>query len=329
MMAEHIIQLDEQQISCKMDETLLSSLLREKVDISYGCQQGVCQSCMMRSLDSPPPSESQHGLTDKLKEQNYFLACRCYPQQAMRIGYRDHTAFVTSGTVSIKQNLNGETILLTLDIDDPFEYYAGQFVNLQREDGLIRSYSIANNSINRKQLSFHIRRLAGGRFTEWAHEELKLGDRLSVSEPQGFCYYQSDKPEQSLLLIGTGSGLAPLAGIISEALHQGHQGEIYLYHGSRDINGLYWVEEMQQLAETHENFHYFPCISQGEPAGSMLAGRANDLAFNTLSDLKGWRIFLCGHPDMVNGSKRQAYLNGASLADIYADAFHVASGSLD
>ncbi|MCF6202133.1 MAG: FAD-binding oxidoreductase [Methylococcaceae bacterium] len=328
-MAEHRIQLGEQLISCKTDETLLNALLRENVNISYGCQQGVCQSCMMRSLDSPPPSESQHGLTDKLKEQSYFLACRCYPQQAMRIGYRDHTDFVTYGTVSVKQNLNAETILLTLDIDNPFEYYAGQFVNLQRDDGLVRSYSIANNSINRKQLSFHIRRLAGGRFTEWAHEELKLGDRLSVSEPQGLCYYQSGKSEQPLLLIGTGSGLAPLAGIISEALHQGHQGEIHLYHGSRDINGLYWVEEMQQLADTHENFHYSPCVSQGEPASSMLAGRANDLAFKTLSDLKGWRVFLCGHPDMVNNSKRQAYLNGVSLADIYADAFHVASGSLD
>jgi NAD(P)H-flavin reductase len=48
-----------------------------------------------------------------------------------------------------------------------------------------------------------------------------------------------------------------------------------------------------------------------------------------LSSLKGWRIFLCGHPDMVNQSKRQAYLQGANLQDIHADAFHVASSTLD
>ncbi len=328
-MTEYSIQLDEQLIICQSNESLLDALLREKVEMSHGCHQGACQSCMMRSLDFPPPIEAQHGLTAKLKEQNYFLSCLCHPQKAMRIGYRHHTDFVTSGTVSIKQNLNAETILLILDIEDPFEYYAGQFVNLQREDGLVRSYSIANNSIHRKQLSFHIRRLAGGRFSEWAHEELEIGDRLAVSEPQGLCYYQADKPEQPLLLIGTGSGLAPLAGIISEALHQGHQGDIHLYHGSRDINGLYWVEEMLRLTKAHENFHYTPCVSQGESAAPMFSGRANDLAFNTLSDLKGWRVFLCGHPSMVNNSKRQAYLNGASLADIYADAFHVASESLD
>jgi len=46
-------------------------------------------------------------------------------------------------------------------------------------------------------------------------------------------------------------------------------------------------------------------------------------------DLKGWRVYLCGHPDMVNQTKRQAFMLGASMADIYADAFHVASNSVD
>jgi len=328
-MTEQKIQLGAQTISCKADESVLDALLREQVAIAHSCRQGVCQSCLLRSLEGAPPIEAQHGLKEGLKQQNYFLACLCYPQQAMRIAHRHHSNFITHGTVSAKQALNAETLLLTLDLDEPLDYYAGQFVNLRRDDGLVRSYSIANNSIYNKQLTFHIRRLAGGRFSAWAHEDLNLGDRLAVSEPQGLCYYLPDKPDSPLLLIGTGSGLAPLAGIISEALHQGHRGDIYLYHGSRDLNGLYWLEEMQALAESHANFHYYPCISSGEPPEHVFAGRANDVAFSQLSALKGWRIYLCGHPDMVNNTKRQAYLKGASLADIYADAFHVASSSLD
>ncbi len=328
-MAEYEIQLGERQFNCNTDESLLDALLKENIEISYGCKQGACQSCLMRSLDGAPPVESQHGLTPAQKQQHFFMACRCYPQHNMRVGYHHHADFVTQGTVTSKQNLNPETLLLTLAIDDPIDYYAGQFVNLCRDDGLTRSYSIANNRIHQQQLSFHIRRLAGGRFSEWAHDELQPGDRLAVSEPQGLCYYQADNSQQSLLLIGTGSGLAPLAGIISEALHQQHQGPIHLYHGSRDLNGLYWVEEMQQLGEQYPNFHYRPCISKGEPPAGMFTGRANDVAFKDLSDLKGWRLFLCGHPEMVNASKLQAFLMGASMADIYADAFHIASASLD
>ncbi len=156
-----------------------------------------------------------------------------------------------------------------------------------------------------------------------------MGDRLAVSEPQGLCYYLPKQPEQNMVLIGTGSGLAPLAGIISEALHHGHHGEIYLYHGSRDLNGLYWIEEMQQLMAKYPNFHYTPCISNGEPPEGIAKGRASDVAVRELSDLKGWRVYLCGHPDMVNQTKRLAFMQGASMADIYADAFHVASNSVD
>jgi hypothetical protein len=32
-------------------------------------------------------------------------------------------------------------------------------------------------------------------------------------------------------------------------------------------------------------------------------------------------VFLCGHPDMVKSSKRNAFLAGAALRDIQADAF--------
>lgn len=323
------LQLGEQQILCQSGETVLDALLREQVEINHSCKQGVCQSCLSRSLDGAPPVAAQHGLKDVLQQQSYFLACLCYPEQDMRIGLTDHADFTTQGMVIEKKNLNDEIILLTLETDQPLDYYAGQFVNLQRDDGLSRSYSIANSRLHSQHLSFHIRRLAGGRFSEWAHQELKVGDRLAVSEPQGLCYYLPKKTEKNMLLIGTGSGLAPLAGIISEALHHGHQGEIHLYHGSRDLNGLYWIEEMQQLMTEYPNFHYTPCISNGEPPEGIAKGRASDVAINVLSDLKAWRVYLCGHPEMVNQTKRQAFLNGASMADIYADAFHVASNSID
>jgi hypothetical protein len=34
-------------------------------------------------------------------------------------------------------------------------------------------------------------------------------------------------------------------------------------------------------------------------------------------------VYLCGHPEMVMQTQKKAYLKGASLSDIYADAFHV------
>lgn len=328
-MSSHTITLDQRQISCQPGESVLEALLRENIDIPHACRQGACQSCMVRSLDGAPPAAAQNGLKDVLRHRNYFLTCLCYAQQDMHIDLNAQANTFTPATVIDKQALNAETLLLTLQCKEPLDYCAGQFVNLKRDDGLMRSYSIANNRIHANKLTFHIRRLAGGRFSEWAHQELNIGDVLAVSDPQGLCYYLPGDRQQNLLLIGTGSGLAPLAGIISEALHHGHSGNIHLFHGSRDINGLYWIEEMQELSKQYANFHYTPCVSAGEAPAGVAQGRANDVAFNSLPNLKDWRVYLCGHPEMVNQSKRQAFMQGAGFQQIYSDAFHVASATLD
>jgi ferredoxin-NADP reductase len=219
--------------------------------------------------------------------------------------------------------------LLTIELAEPMDYYAGQFVNLKRADGLMRSYSIANTRTHAHKLSFHIRRLTGGQFSEWAHQEMAVGDSIAVSDPQGSCYYLPNNPEQNMLLIGTGSGLAPLAGIVTEALHHNHQGDIHLYHGSREMDGLYWIDEMRQLEQQYTNFHYTPCVSGGATPQGIAPGRANEVALAALPGLKDWRIYLCGHPDMVNQTKRKAFLKGASFQNIYSDAFHVAPATLD
>lgn len=328
-MTQRKITLDGKEALCQEGETVLDALLREKIDIPYSCQQGACQSCLVRSEDVTPPEASQRGLRAGLCRQKYFLACLCYPEQDMVITRSKLPDYFTEAIVTDKQLLNPETLLLTIECKDPLDFYAGQFVKLKRADGLTRSYSIANSRMHATHLTFHIRRLAGGRFSEWAHQELQVGDTIEVSDPQGLCYYLPERQDQGLLLIGTGSGLAPLAGIATEALHHGHTGPIHLFHGSREMDGLYWIEEMRQLQREYPNFHYTPCISQGDPPAGVARGRANDVALAAIPDLKGWRVYLCGHPDMVNQTKKQAFLNGALMQDIYSDAFHVASSSLD
>lgn len=327
-MAEVKISFNGRQALCGDGETVLDALLRDGIPIDHGCRQGVCHACLVRSLGGAPPAAAQTGLKSALQRDDYLLACLCRPERDMVLGLGAAGAGYTPARVVEKRNLNAETLWLTLICERRLAYYAGQFVNLRRADGLTRSYSIANGR-NAERLSFHIRRLAGGRFSEWAHRELAVGDRIEVSDPQGFCYYLPDSPQRNLLLIGTGSGLAPLAGIIEEALRHGHVGEIRLYHGSRDVEGLYWLDEMRDLARVHANFHYTPCVSRGEAPLGVASGRASDVAMAELPGLRDWRVYLCGHPDMVDRAKRQAYLSGAALADIHSDAFHVASPTLD
>ncbi|MEQ1484317.1 2Fe-2S iron-sulfur cluster-binding protein [Methyloglobulus sp.] len=313
--------IEQNNFACQPDETVLDALLRENINLSYACKKGTCHSCMVRSADVIPPLSAQSGLKNTLIKQNYFLACQCYPEQDMHLKLPDQSEFYRMGTVVVNTLLNRNTILLIIAFDDAFEFNAGQFVNLQRNDGLTRSYSIANIPQKSNTLEFHIRRLPDGVFSSWLHDEVSVGDSIAVSEPRGHCFYIPERHEQGILLVGTGTGLAPLAGILTDALSHGHSGPIHLFHGSREVEDLYRIDEMRQLAEQYTNFHYTPCVSGSHVPDGFSAGRVNDCVFSQLADLNSWRVFLCGHPDMVNQMKKQSFLKGASIADIYTDAF--------
>jgi malonyl-CoA/methylmalonyl-CoA synthetase len=64
------------------------------------------------------------------------------------------------------------------------------------------------------------------------------GTEFIISAAIGQCFYVSGRSQQPLLLVGSGSGLAPLYGIARSALAQGHEGDIWLYHGSHTVEGL-------------------------------------------------------------------------------------------
>ena len=321
--------LSGEHYSCRQDETVLDALLRQNVNISYACKSGTCHSCLVRSVDVMPSTLAQVGLKDTLKNHRYFLACQCHPEQDMTIKLPDQDDFYAEGTVVVKRLLNKNTILLIIAVNDTFAFNAGQFVNLQRSDGLTRSYSIACIPNHTNTLEFHIRRLPGGLFSTWLHDELKVGDAIAVSEPRGHSFYMPERSEQNLLLVGTGTGLAPLAGILADALTQGHSGSIHLFHGSREIEDLYKIEEMRELARQHKNVHYTPCLSGKHVPEGFAPGRVHNVALASINDLKGWRVFLCGHPEMVKQMQKLTFLKGASMADIYADAFFVSQAQLD
>ncbi|NOQ64747.1 MAG: 2Fe-2S iron-sulfur cluster binding domain-containing protein [Methyloprofundus sp.] len=313
--------LGESRYTSQPEESVLDTLIREEVDISYACKQGTCHSCLVRSVDKMPPKSAQIGLKVTQKCQKYFLACLCQPEEDMQIKLPEQSEMFSQATVVVNEMLNHNTLLLKIACPDIQEYFAGQFVNLQRDDGLVRSYSIANVPQQDGILEFHIRKLADGQFSSWLHDEIKVGDSIAVSEPQGHCFYIPERAEQGLLLVGTGTGLAPLAGILEDALQQGHTGPVVLFHGSSAVKDLYRMDELREFADKYENFSYFPCVSSGEAPEGFTAERADKAALAYMQDWKGWRIFLCGHPEMVSSMKMESFMQGAAMGDIFTDAF--------
>ena len=316
-----IITYGGQSYQCSEQVSVLDCLTAHGVTIPSSCHAGLCQTCLMQAVEGNIPASAQTGIRNTLAAQNYFLACACYPEEDIEVALPSAGVGKYSATVTAVNHLNADIVCLQLFPDTRLNYKAGQFINLYKDAENARSYSLASVPEIDEHLHLHIRKVPNGLVSQWIHNVLKAGDRVDISDAAGDCFYTPDNASQSLLFIGTGCGLGSLYGIIRDALSQGHQGSIRLYHGCETVESFFLVEELNALSRQYANFEYTPCISGSVVPPGYEPGMVLDVALKDNPDLSGWRVFLCGHPEMVSSGKKLAFFAGASMRDIYADPF--------
>lgn len=294
------------------NETALDALLRGGAPVSYSCKAGACGSCMLRAVEGDLPPAAQAGLKDSWKARRYFLACMCQPASNLTAAAVDADAQVHARIAALEP-LSIDVMRVRLACAAPFEFRAGQYITLLREDGLARSYSIASLP-GHGDLELHVRCLPHGRMSEWFRAQARPGDPVRVLGPSGDCFYVPGAPERPLLLAGTGTGLAPLYGIVRDALTHEHSGPIRLYHGAVNERGLYLRDELARLADEHPNVEYVPTLLESD-------GPLDQVVLSRFPKLAGWRAYLCGDPTLVQSLKKKLFLRGMDLRDIHADAF--------
>jgi ferredoxin-NADP reductase len=277
---------------------------------------------------SAVPAEAQRGLKDTLRARGMFLACACRPGGDMTVRLPSGGSARLPAVVHHVESIGRDVVRVRIACPAPFAYSPGQFVNLVRpRDGLIRSYSLASLRPRTAPpdepdlLEFHVRKVAGGRMSVWLHDHARPGDAVELSEALGDCFYLPGRPEQPILLVGTGTGLAPLYAIARDALRHGHTAPIRLYHGAREPAGLYLADELWRLQKLSPNFTYVPCVMTGPACRGERVGAIDQIVLADLPKLAGWRVFLCGDPSLVNMLRKRVYLAGAAMKDINADAF--------
>ncbi len=302
-------------------QSVLDCLTTRGHSVPSSCRAGVCQSCLMRAVRGTVPEKAQAGLTPTMKARGLFLACQCTPAEDLEVALADDVIERIEAKVTAIERLNDEIRAVRLRPAGRFDYRAGQFLRLFMNPRTARNYSLASVPSLDDDLMLHVRRFSGGLVSGWIFERLEPGDIVTISEAFGDCFYAPGAPQQDILLLGTGCGLAPLYGIARDALNSGHRGRIHLYHGSRDARGLYLMDQLRHMATTRPNFQYQPCISANPSLDGHWTGTPLEQALKDTPDLTGWRVYLCGNPQMVNAARIETFLAGAASSQIFADPF--------
>ena len=302
------VSVSADRVECRPDQPLLDAFLRGSVWMPNSCNQGTCGTCKLRVVSGEVDHglSPEHTLTRAEREQGLALACQATPCSDTVVERLDtapagtvHALRDVVGTVSAIEDVARDTRRVLVTLDSPLEFSAGQYVELRvpgTDHG--RQYSMANTPGESKQLEFHIRRQPGGIATDgWVFGSLSVGERVDMVGPLGD-FRLDPEDEGPMILLGGGTGLAPLKSIVHQALTVAPDRAIHLYHGVREESDLYDVDLFQEWERAHPGFRYVPCLSDQSWSGR--SGYVTDAFVEDFGTCRGYSGYLCGPPAMVD-----------------------------
>lgn len=308
---------------CREQESVLDALLRQGVALPFSCHKGVCQVCMRKCGKGELPELSRKDIPEDLVQQGYFLPCQCVPVSDMEIQDPVQSDFFVSAVVQSRELLASDICRLTLETSQPLDFQPGQFVNLKyKNEDISRSYSIASLPDD-YFLELHVRRQNNGVVSSWLVDEVEVGDEILVQGPLGDFVYEQGQNNQKILFIASGTGMAPVLGVLREAIAKQHTGPMFVYHGSHYNEGIYLDKQLRRISEQNSNVEYYGCVSGDDVAAGMRPGRAHDQALADHPDMSQYKVYIAGRPEMVAAARATVITAGAVKQNILIDPFEM------
>ncbi|MEV5647256.1 ferredoxin--NADP reductase [Nocardia sp. NPDC052254] len=150
----------------------------------------------------------------------------------------------------VKECADARTFVLAPH-DGPLTYRAGQFCTFRVPvDGadLYRSYSMSSAPETDTELMTTVKRVPGGKVSNWLLDNVSEGDVIDMGRPAGrFCLRETDVP---LLGFSGGSGITPVLSLAKSALATTER-TVRLLCADRDADSVIFGSALVELAERH------------------------------------------------------------------------------
>jgi CDP-4-dehydro-6-deoxyglucose reductase len=315
-------------------ETVLNAALRQGIGLPYGCRSGNCGACMavLNAGEVAYPSGNTAALEGQ--EADRCLPCQAVPKSDLKLQVRE---VETAQEIEIRtlpcrvariKHLSHDVVRLFLKLPENqrLQFLAGQYLDFMLADGRRRAFSIANAPHDDELIELHVRRVPGGDFTDYVFDRMKEKAILRIQAPLGSFFLHEDS-ERPLILMGGGTGFAPLKGIIEHAFHIGYQRPMHLYWGVRAQRDLYLKELPESWAAEHPNFRFTAVLSEPDADWNGRRGWVHEAVLADYPNLADYDLYMSGPPVMIDVAASAFAAAGLSRDHMYSDAFEYAKDS--
>jgi CDP-4-dehydro-6-deoxyglucose reductase len=330
------IQSSGHRFTVEASESVLDAALRQGVILPYGCRNGACGSCMgtvtrgrVEYPDGMPPAL---GEQDRAEHRALFCQARPACDLDIRVREVDAARDIEVRTFPCRveklEHLAHDVIriYLKLPASDRMQFLAGQYIDVLIEGHEPRAFSIANAPHDDTLVELHIRYVEGGLFTDQVFHSMKEKAMWRIRGPLG-TFFLREESARPAILIGGGTGFAPLKGILEHAFRTGLDKPLHLFRGVRARRDLYLDSLPQQWLRQYPNFRYTPVLSEPQPADDWtgITGYVTDAVVERYPDLSGHDVYMSGPPVMVQAGHRLFLQHGLDETRFFSDAFEYAA----
>jgi len=173
---------------------------------------------------------------------------------------------------------------------------AGQFVPIELEiDGVrtTRCYSISSGASlpGARRITITIKRLPGGKVSNWMHDHVRPGHVVTLGAPAGDFVVEGSRP---LLLIAGGSGITPIVAIVRDLERNHRLHDVILIHTAHGDADAVFGRELATIASQHPSLRLIAHRSGAD-------GRLDTaLLRRHVPDLTDRAIYVCGPAGLID-----------------------------
>ena len=310
------------EFECLDNQSILDAARNNKIAIEHSCRTGRCGICVASVLKGESRVLKQEEPLSEIdsKEGNILTCCRS-PLTDLYLNIEDlgEIGGVVAQTLPCRidslEFLNDEVLRLILRLppNGSFGFIAGQYLDLIYGD-IRRSYSLASAPRSDGKLEIQIKKVENGVMSEFLFNKAKKNDLLRFEGPLGtFSYRENDS--ENVVLIATGTGIAPVKAILESFLSKGIDKNIFVLWGGRFKRDLYL--DLATIGIIHT---FVSVLSRDDIKGSF-RGYVQDAVLNLGIDLEKTTVYACGSENMIRAASKLLIKNGLDPKKFYSDAF--------
>jgi ring-1,2-phenylacetyl-CoA epoxidase subunit PaaE len=224
--------------------------------------------------------------------------------------------------------------------DEKFNYLPGQYLTFRvtvNGEELRRAFSLSSSPTSDDFLSVTIKRVEGGRVSNYLRDKLSVGDTLDVLPPMGnFKAELNPANSKNYVLIGAGSGITPLMSIAKSVLEVEPQSVVTLWYGNRTEDSVIFANQLEALqAKYNGRLYVHHTLSKPSASWTGAAGRLDkDKIYKLTSDLfmsdeHRKEYYLCGPTGLIEEAEAALEKHAVNFADVHREFYSAPAPSED